>query len=150
MRIVLQRVQEAQVEINQGISGAIEQGYLILVGLEEADNSEDIDWILRKIINLRLFSDEEGKMNLNLEDVGGSLLIVSQFTLHAKYKKGNRPSFIRAAKPEQAIPLYEELLKKAELMLPGKIQSGEFGADMQVKLVNDGPVTLTMDTKNKE
>ena len=150
MRTVIQRVSEASVEINGNIEGEIKSGLLILIGIETEDNSDNIDWLLSKILQMRIFSDAEGKMNESLLDQNGELLVISQFTLHASTKKGNRPSFIKAARPEIAIPLYEEFLKKAEVQLPGKVQSGIFGADMKVKLINDGPVTITLDSKNKE
>lgn len=150
MRIVLQRVSEASVNINGKETRSIGQGYVILVGIEDADEKEDADWLASKISGLRVFSDEEGKMNLSAKDVDGELLIISQFTLHASTKKGNRPSYIKAAKPEKAIPLYEYFVEACERNFPTKVLTGEFGADMKVSLVNDGPVTICIDTKNKE
>lgn len=149
MRLVIQRVSEAKVEINQAIVGQINQGLLVLLGIEQEDTIDDVDWLLQKTVNMRIFSDDEGKMNRSLLDVNGGLLVVSQFTLHASTKKGNRPSFIAAARPEHAIPLYELFLQKAKALV-GEVKSGEFGADMQVSLLNDGPVTIIIDSKNKE
>ncbi|WP_258105179.1 D-aminoacyl-tRNA deacylase [Marinoscillum sp. MHG1-6] len=149
MRVVIQRVSEASVTIDGVVKSRIGKGLLILLGIEEADGLEDIDWLTRKILNLRVFSDSEGVMNESILDHKGELLVVSQFTLHASTKKGNRPSYIKAARPEIAIPLYMKFvedLKKSGL----SIYTGEFGADMKVSLVNDGPVTISMDTKNKE
>lgn len=150
MRVVIQRVSEASVTIEGKVSGEIGQGLLILAGFEAEDTDEDLQWMARKISSMRIFGDEAGLMNLSIQDVQGDLLVVSQFTLHASTKKGNRPSFIKAAKPDQAIPLYEKF--KALLQLESGItpQTGEFGADMKVSLLNDGPVTITMDSKNKE
>ena len=150
MRIVIQRVSEASVTIDQRIKSKITNGLLILVGFEEADNMEDVEWISRKICNLRVFNDSEGKMNLSIQETQGEMLVISQFTLHASTKKGNRPSFIKAAQPEMAIPLYESFLKLLELNRTGKVFSGEFGADMKVALINDGPVTICFDSKNRE
>lgn len=150
MRLVIQRVQEASVTIENKIVGSIYKGLLVLIGIEIHDSEVDVDWCLSKLVNMRIFSDDEGKMNLSLLDVNGELLVVSQFTLHASTKKGNRPSFITAARPEQAIPLYESFLKKASSMIDNNIQTGEFGADMKVGLVNDGPVTIIIDSQNKE
>jgi len=147
---VIQRVSEAKVEIESRISGQIGPGLLVLLGIEEADNDEDIEWLSRKIINLRIFDDEEGVMNKALLDVNGGLLVVSQFTLHASTKKGNRPSYIKAARPEIAIPLYEKFIAKAAADLGKPVQAGEFGAMMQVSLCNDGPVTIIIDTKDKK
>ena len=149
MRVVLQRVSEAAVKISGESVGEIQQGFLILLGIETEDDTSDADYLIQKIIQMRVFSDAEGKMNLNVQDVQGGLLVVSQFTLHASTKKGNRPSFIRAARPEQAIPLYEYFLYQLETMFPGKIASGKFGADMKVSLMNDGPVTIIMDSKER-
>lgn len=146
---MIQRVSEASVTIDNTISGAIKQGYLILLGVAEDDSQEDVDWLVKKIINLRIFSDDEGLMNLNIQDVKGDLLVVSQFTLHAKTKKGNRPSYIKAAKAEIAIPLYTAFVQTAEQQLGKPVAKGEFGADMKVSLINDGPVTIIIDTKNK-
>jgi D-aminoacyl-tRNA deacylase len=149
MRAVVQKVLEASVSIDQNLKSSIGVGLMILVGIEDADNQEDIDWLAKKILNMRIFEDEEGVMNLSVLDVKGSLLIVSQFTLHASTKKGNRPSYIKAAKPDISIPLYE--LFVAEVSKSGlTVQTGEFGADMKVSLINDGPVTILLDTKNKE
>ena len=150
MRIVVQRVSEASVRIDGNIVGSISQGLMILVGVETIDSQSDADYLIQKLINLRIFNDEEGKMNLSIQDVGGELLVVSQFTLHASTKKGNRPSYIRAARPEQAIPLYTYFIEQAQKELKSKIQTGEFGADMKVSLVNDGPVTIIIDSANKE
>ncbi|WP_374548479.1 D-aminoacyl-tRNA deacylase [Flavobacterium sp.] len=150
MKVVIQRVSQASVTINDNIVGDINKGLLVLVGLEDADNHEDIDWLTSKIANLRIFGDENDVMNLSLKDIDGEMIIVSQFTLHALTKKGNRPSYIKAAKPEIAIPLYENFVLKMELELGKKVQTGQFGADMKVSLINDGPVTIIIDTKNKE
>lgn len=150
MRIVVQRVSEALVKIDQKIVGSISQGLMVLVGIETADVQSDVDYLVQKLVNLRIFNDEEGKMNLSIQDVGGELLIVSQFTLHASTKKGNRPSYIRAARPEQAIPLYTYFIEQAQKELTSEIQTGEFGADMKVSLINDGPVTIIIDSANKD
>lgn len=150
MKAVIQRVSQASVTINGNIVGDINKGLLVLVGVEDADNHEDIDWLTSKIANLRIFGDENDVMNLSLKDIDGEMIIVSQFTLHALTKKGNRPSYIKAAKPETAIPLYENFVLKMELELGKKVQTGQFGADMKVSLINDGPVTIIIDTKNKE
>lgn len=150
MRVVIQRVSKASVRIQGETSGEIGKGLLILLGIEEADNLEDIQWLIGKITKMRIFPDAEGKMNLSLKDADGDLLIVSQFTLHAGTKKGNRPSFIKAARPDTAIPLYEKFLELSEQELGKPCASGEFGADMQVDLINDGPVTITMDSKARE
>jgi len=146
---VIQRVSEASVTISNKEVSRISDGLLILLGIEEADNNEDIDWLTKKVANLRIFSDEEEKMNLSLLDIDGEVLVVSQFTLHALTKKGNRPSYIRAASPDVAIPLYEAFVKKME-SFGRPVFTGEFGADMKVGLVNDGPVTIIIDTKNKQ
>lgn len=150
MRAVIQRVREASVQIDGIIKGQIKTGLVVLLGIEETDTPEDVSWLASKIARMRIFSDAEGLMNCSLQDVGGQILLISQFTLFASTKKGNRPSFIRAARPEQAIPLYELMISKlaTETNLP--IQTGVFGADMQVALVNDGPVTIGMDTRQKE
>ncbi|MDO5456773.1 MAG: D-aminoacyl-tRNA deacylase [Atopococcus tabaci] len=148
MRIVIQRAAQASVSIHEETVGQIEQGFLVLVGVEEADGQEDVDYLVRKTANMRIFEDEEGKMNISLKDTGGEVLSISQFTLHANTKKGNRPSFIDAAKPDHSLPLYEaynEGLRKEGLT----VETGEFGADMQVSLVNDGPVTIIIDSKDK-
>jgi len=150
MKVVIQRVSQASVAINESIKSSIGNGYMILLGIEEADNAEDIDWLSKKIIGLRIFSDAEGKMNSDIKEVGGDILLISQFTLHAQTKKGNRPSYIKAARPEQAIPLYEQFIKQLATDLGKQIFTGEFGADMKVALVNDGPVTIIIDSKNKE
>jgi D-tyrosyl-tRNA(Tyr) deacylase len=150
MRLVLQRVSEASVSIEGAVKAQISKGLLILLGIEAEDNLEDIEWLVKKITNLRIFSDDEGKMNHSILDVDGSVLLISQFTLHASTKKGNRPSYIKAARPEVAIPLYEQFISKLESALAKPICTGEFGADMQVALVNDGPVTIIIDSKNKD
>jgi len=150
MRVVLQRVSEASVSIDNKIKSAIGIGYLILVGMEAEDNQEDIEWLCKKVVQLRIFNDAEDKMNLSVQDINGEILVISQFTLHAQSKKGNRPSFIKAARPEQAILLYEAFLKELEGQLGKPIGSGEFGADMKVSLINDGPVTILFDTKQKD
>lgn len=149
MRVVIQRVSEASVTINASIYGQIKQGFVLLLGIEEADTKEDADWLVQKITQMRIFSDEEGKMNLSLKDSNGALLIISQFTLHASTKKGNRPSFIKAARPEQAIPLYEYFIESCKTEIQD-VQTGVFGADMKISLVNDGPVTIVMDSKDRE
>lgn len=150
MRIVLQRVKNAEVTVQGTSKGAIDQGVLLFVGIVEDDSEEDIEWASKKLSSLRIFSDEEGKMNHSIQDVNGSFLAVSQFTLHAKTKKGNRPSFIRAAHPDIAIPLYEKFIKVLSAVSGRPVETGEFGEDMQVNLLNDGPVTIIIDTKNKE
>ncbi|MGM9673704.1 MAG: D-aminoacyl-tRNA deacylase [Bacteroidaceae bacterium] len=150
MRAVIQRVQHASVTIDDKLKSRIQKGFLVLLGIEDADTEEDKEWLARKIISLRVFDDEQGVMNRNIQDAGGEILVVSQFTLMASYKKGNRPSWIRAARHEHAIPLYEAFTERLAQDLPGRVQTGEFGADMQVELLNDGPVTICMDTKNKE
>ncbi len=150
MRVVIQRVNRASVEVESQIIGEINKGLMILVGIENTDSQDDIDWLCKKICNLRIFDDEEGVMNKSLIDVEGDILAISQFTLHARTKKGNRPSYINAAKPDVSIPLYEAFLLALETE-NGKVpQRGKFGAEMQVSLVNDGPVTITIDSKNKE
>lgn len=150
MRVVIQRVSEASVTINGKVNAKIGQGLLVLLGIEDADGQEDIDWLCKKISQLRIFGDDEGKMNLSVQDVAGEIIVVSQFTLHASTKKGNRPSYIQAARPEVAIPLYEKFVQTLREASGLKIGTGEFGADMKVALLNDGPVTITMDTKVKE
>lgn len=150
MRAVIQRVREASVMVDDQVRGSVGQGLLIFLGIEDADNEEDIQWLSGKIVNLRIFDDSDGVMNLSVKDTGGDILLVSQFTLHASTRKGNRPSYIRASKPEIAIPLYEKMIRQLETDLGKKIQTGEFGADMQVQLWNNGPVTITIDTKAKE
>lgn len=150
MRVVIQRVTQASVSINANIKSQINKGLMVLVGIEADDTKEDIKWLCTKITNLRIMSDVDGNMNLSVKDLDGEILVVSQFTLHAQTKKGNRPSFIKAAKPEMAIPLYERFVSELENQLGKKIGTGTFGADMQVSLVNDGPVTIIIDSKNKE
>jgi len=150
MRAVLQRVSEASVTIESNIVAAIQQGLLILIGIEDVDNKEDAEWLAAKISKLRIFNDNEGTMNLSVQDINGEIIVVSQFTLHAATKKGNRPSYIKASKPDIAIPLYEAFVKELQKVTSKKIQTGEFGADMKVALINDGPVTIIIDTKNKE
>jgi len=149
MIAVIQRVSEATLRIENNIFSQIQQGFLVLLGIHETDEREDVDYLSQKIAGLRVFSDEEGKMNLDLQQVQGNILLVSQFTLHANTKKGNRPSFIEAARPEKAVPLYEGMIKALEERLNKKIQTGQFGADMQITLVNDGPVTIIIDSKNR-
>ena len=150
MKAVIQRVSQASVSINNEIVAQIQKGLLVLIGIEDADKYEDIEWLTAKIANLRIFGDENNVMNLSLKDIDGEVIVVSQFTLHAATKKGNRPSYIKAAKPEIAIPLYESFVKHMEKELGKKVQTGQFGADMKVSLNNDGPVTIIIDTKNKE
>jgi D-tyrosyl-tRNA(Tyr) deacylase len=150
MRVVIQRVQQASVTVDGQVISQIQQGLMVLVGIVNEDSQADIEWISSKIVNMRIFEDEEGVMNKSVIDKGGSILLVSQFTLHASTKKGNRPSYIAAAKPEIAIPLYEMLIKQLFNDLGASIQTGQFGADMKVALVNDGPVTIIIDSKNKE
>ena len=150
MKVVIQRVSEASVTIDQNIVAQINKGLLILVGIESEDNLEDINWLVSKIVYLRIFGDEMNVMNLSVKDSNGEIIVVSQFTLHALTKKGNRPSYIKAAKPEIAIPMYEKFVQLLELELGKRIQTGQFGADMKVALVNDGPVTIIIDSKNRE
>lgn len=150
MRAVIQRVQKAAVIINKEVFGSINQGLLVLLGIEDADTQEDINWLSAKIINLRIFNDSHGVMNISLLENNTDLLLVSQFTLHGSTRKGNRPSYIRASKPHIAIPMYEKMIYQLESDLGKKIQTGVFGAEMQVELVNDGPVTIIIDTKQKE
>lgn len=150
MRVVIQRVAEASVTVDGQVTGAIEQGLLVLMGVEDADTLEDQEWISGKIVNLRIFDDENGVMNKSVLDIGGSILLVSQFTLHASTKKGNRPSYIKASKPEIAIPIYEGMIVQLGKDLGKPVATGIFGADMKVRLLNDGPVTIVMDSKNKE
>lgn len=150
MRFVIQRVSEASVTINNVLHSKIGTGFLVLVGVEESDTNEDANWLCSKLVGLRIFSDSEKKMNLSLKDINGDILLVSQFTLFASTKKGNRPSFIKSAKPEIAIPLYEYCIQLLSLLLEKSIQTGVFGADMKVALINDGPVTILMDSKNKD
>ena len=150
MRIVIQRVTRASVTIADHVKSKIGKGYLILLGIEADDTTDDIDWLVKKIIGLRVFDDEKGVMNLSIMDTGGDIIVVSQFTLMASYKKGNRPSWIRAAKHDISIPLYNEFVSRLTTALGKPVGTGEFGADMKVELINDGPVTICMDTKNKE
>lgn len=150
MRVVIQRVTHASVTINGMVKSSIGNGFLLLLGIEESDGHEDIDWLVKKITNLRVFDDENGVMNRSIIDVGGEFLVISQFTLFASYKKGNRPSWFRAAKHEISIPLYNEFCDKLALESLLNVKTGEFGAEMKVELLNDGPVTICMDTKNKE
>ena len=150
MRIVIQRVSHASVTINGVCKSAIKEGFMILVGIEEADTQEDANWLCRKVVNLRVFDDEAGVMNKSILDIDGNILVISQFTLHASYKKGNRPSYIYAAKPDIAIPMYEYFCQTLSKELGKEVGTGEFGADMKVELLNNGPVTICMDTKNKE
>jgi len=150
MKVVLQRVASASVTVEDKIVGEIQKGIVVLVGIEDADSQEDIDWLVTKITQLRIFGDDNGVMNLSVEEVNGEVLVVSQFTLHAATKKGNRPSYIKAARPEIAIPIYEKFVNTLENKLGKKVPTGIFGADMKVALLNDGPVTIIMDSKNKE
>ncbi len=150
MRTVTQRVQYASVTINGQLKSKIGKGLLILVGIEDKDTQEDIDWLTKKITNLRIFDDENGVMNRSVIDIDGEILVVSQFTLHASTKKGNRPSYLKASKPEIAIPMYEAFCAEMELQLGKSIQTGKFGADMKIELLNDGPVTIIIDSQNKE
>lgn len=150
MRVVIQRVSEASVTIDGKVKSAIGVGLMVLVGFESLDTVEDLDWMVKKVTQIRIFGDEQGLMNLSVQDIGGDMLVVSQFTLHASTKKGNRPSFIQAARPDVAIPLYESFLARLEAVLGKPVGSGSFGADMKVALVNDGPVTITIDSRNKE
>ena len=150
MRIVIQRVAHASVTIDGEVTSAIGKGFMILVGIEEADGMEDVEWLTKKVVNLRVFEDEQGVMNRSILDEKGEILLVSQFTLHASYKKGNRPSYIRAEKHETAIPLYEAFISSLSEALGKEIGTGRFGADMKVELLNDGPVTICMDSRNKE
>ena len=150
MRVVIQRVLEASVVVNEKVVGTINNGLLVLLGIEDADTEEDIKWLSNKIVGLRLFDDAEGVMNLSVKDIGGDILLISQFTLMASTKKGNRPSYIKASKPPIAVPLYEQMIATLTNDLGKKIQTGIFGADMKVSLINNGPVTITIDSKNKE
>jgi D-tyrosyl-tRNA(Tyr) deacylase len=150
MRAVIQRVTRASVTIDGKIHGQIDNGLLVLAGIEDADNFNDIEWLSGKIVNMRIFNDQNGVMNISLKEVGGNVLLISQFTLHASTKKGNRPSYIKASKPGIAIPIYEKLIEQLSNDLGNKIQTGIFGADMKVELLNDGPVTIVMDSKNRE
>ncbi len=150
MRVVIQRVSEASVTINGNIKSSIKHGLLVLAGFEGIDNQDDLDWIIKKIIQLRIFNDDQGIMNLSVKDIEGEILVVSQFTLHAKTKKGNRPSYINAAPPQVAIPLYNQFVETLSQNLEKPVLTGEFGAHMVVNLINDGPVTIIIDSKNKE
>ena len=150
MRAVIQRVAHAQVDVDGKKVGAIRNGLLVLVGVEDADQLEDVEWLAGKIVNIRIFNDEQGVMNVSVKDINGEILVVSQFTLHASTKKGNRPSYIRASKADHAVPMYELFKQKLSMEIGKEVQAGIFGADMKVELVNDGPVTITIDTKNKE
>lgn len=150
MRVVIQRVSEASVKIQGVIHGEINAGLLVLLGIEAEDTNEDIDWLVRKLISLRIFSDDEGKMNHSITDVNGAFLVISQFTLHASTKKGNRPSYIKAARPEMSIPLYEKFVDELRSQSALTVETGIFGADMKVQLINDGPVTIFIDSKNRE
>lgn len=150
MRAIIQRVRHAKLSIDDELYSSMGQGILVLLGIEPDDQKEDINWITQKITSMRIFSDDQGKMNLSVLDVGGDIMVVSQFTLHAKVKKGNRPSFIRAAKPDVAIPLYEQTVKEFEKIMQKAVPTGEFGADMQIELLNSGPVTIWLDSKRKE
>jgi len=150
MRVVIQKVTEASVSIENQTVASIDKGLLVLVGIEDTDTNDDIAWLSAKIVNLRVFDDDNGVMNLSVKEVEGEVLIVSQFTLHASTKKGNRPSYIKAARPEVAIPIYEAFIKQVETLLGKRVPTGQFGAMMQVSLCNDGPVTILIDTKNKE
>jgi D-tyrosyl-tRNA(Tyr) deacylase len=150
MRVVIQRVQYASVVIDGIVKSEIKTGLLVLAGIEDSDGDEDVEWLAKKICNLRIFNDEQGVMNRSVLETGGDILVVSQFTLHALTKKGNRPSYIRASKPETAVPLYERFCDEIGLQLGHTVQTGKFGADMKVQLLNDGPVTIVIDTKNKE
>jgi len=150
MKVVIQRVKKSSVSINNSIKSEIGKGLLLLVGFEKDDNEDDLVWMGNKIISLRIFDDNDGIMNLSVKDINGELLVISQFTLHAKTKKGNRPSYIKAAKPEISIPLYEQFIKELKKNIDSELKTGEFGADMQVSLINDGPVTIIIDSKNKK
>ncbi|WP_309641043.1 D-aminoacyl-tRNA deacylase [Flavobacterium sp.] len=150
MKVVIQRVSQASVTIEEKMVANIQKGLLVLVGVEDEDNHDDIDWLVNKIINLRIFGDANGVMNLSVKDIHGDIIVVSQFTLHASTKKGNRPSYLKAAKPEISIPMYENFVQQLEVALGKKIQTGIFAADMKVALLNDGPVTIIIDSKNKE
>lgn len=150
MRAVIQRVSEAMVKVNGEITGSIQKGLLVLIGIEDADTKDDIQWLSGKIVNMRIFDDAAGVMNRCVKEIGGDILLVSQFTLHASTKKGNRPSYIRASKPPIAIPMYEQMIEQLSNDLGKKVQTGIFGADMKVSLLNDGPVTIVIDTKNRE
>ena len=150
MKVVIQRVSQSSVTIDNKVVANIQKGLLMLIGIEDADNQDDIDWLVSKIVNLRIFADANGVMNLSIKDIDGEIIVVSQFTLQASTKKGNRPSYIKASKPEVAIPIYENFVQKMRFELGKRVQTGVFGADMKVSIVNDGPVTIIIDSKNKE
>jgi len=150
MRAILQRVTQASCTVNDEVTGQIANGFLVLLGIEEADTQEELDWLAQKIANMRVFGDENGLMNMSLTDIDGNILLISQFTLFATTKKGNRPGFTRAARPDKAIPMYNEMIKQLSALLHKEIQCGIFGADMKIALLNDGPVTIVMDTKDKD
>ena len=150
MRVVIQRVSEASVRVEKRLFSSISKGILVLIGIEDSDSIEDIDWLVKKIVQLRIFDDDDGVMNLSVQDIEGEIMVVSQFTLHANTKKGNRPSYIRASKPDFAVPMYEKFVQKSEEMLGRKVRTGIFGAMMDVSLVNDGPVTIIIDSKQKD
>jgi D-tyrosyl-tRNA(Tyr) deacylase len=150
MRLVVQRVSSASVKVDESVISLIGNGLLILAGIEDADSADDIEWLVKKVCQLRIFNDDEGVMNLSVQDVGGDMIVVSQFTLHASTKKGNRPSYIRAARPETAVPLYEQLVSEFRKTLGKPVRTGIFGAHMEVSLVNDGPVTIILDSKNRD
>jgi D-tyrosyl-tRNA(Tyr) deacylase len=150
MRVVIQRVAQASVKVDETVCGSIEKGLLVLIGVEDADTHEDVLWLSNKIVQMRIFDDADGVMNLSVKDIGGAVLLVSQFTLHASTKKGNRPSYIKASKPEKAIPMYEAMIQQLSADLGKPVQTGIFGADMKVRLLNDGPVTIVMDSQNRE
>jgi len=150
MRALIQRVSEASVRVQNAVVGEIQEGLLILLGIETLDTEEDVEWVVNKLVSMRIFNDDQGKMNASILDVNGDFLVISQFTLHASTKKGNRPSYMRAARPEVAIPLYESFVLKLQLQSKRKVETGEFGADMKVSLINDGPVTILLDSRNRE
>jgi len=150
MRAVIQRVTQASCRVDDQVTGEIRDGLLVLLGIEDSDQQEDVEWLAAKIINMRIFGDEQGLMNRSLTDIGGNILLISQFTLYAATKKGNRPGFTRAARPDKAIPLYESMIRQLSQLLNTMVQTGVFGADMKISLLNDGPVTILIDTKNKE
>ncbi|MEF9986947.1 MAG: D-aminoacyl-tRNA deacylase [Bacteroidales bacterium] len=150
MRIIIQRVIKSSVTIDENLISSIEKGLMILIGIEDTDNNDDIDWITKKIVNLRIFDDSNGVMNLSVKDINGDILLISQFTLHALTAKGNRPSYIKAASPEVAIPIYQKTITSLNLVMGKEIKTGKFGADMKVSLINDGPVTIFIDTKNRQ
>jgi D-tyrosyl-tRNA(Tyr) deacylase len=149
MIVVIQRVSKASITIGEFVKASINTGVVVLVGIEEADGHEDAEWLASKLVNLRIFNDSDGVMNLSIKDVGGEIMIVSQFTLHASTRKGNRPSYLKAAKPEKAVPVYNDFINEVEMRLGKTVETGEFGADMKVNILNDGPVTIIIDTKNK-